>query len=624
MTKTNKTMNWELRAVQLDLARQPETVEYIESFIDFAASCGFNSLVLYLEGRIKTGSFPFSKRAESYSPEQIRRIVDYAAAHGLDTIPVVSMFGHADIFLEGPELEELAELRGGRMGRFSGNRHVFCPSQPGTPAFLADYTAEVAELFPSRYFHAGFDEAWDIGYCDLCRGKNQAELFGAHLLRCYEIVTKRLGKQMMIWDDMFDIYPEVLETLPRDIILCAWQYDSPVEMPSGHCGGPRADKLALYDRMGFRYIFAPAVFSLRNIETLSSYASGRHPLGGLLTSWELERSFLFSDYPNIAYAGMLWNGANPAPEQAVRAITGCGDAEASLLCSILNNREARLSPNPQTYLRGPLNDREYDRKVLVSALRVMLEPLRENAVDELKRSVLEDLIICLDEELLSFELRRLLGELYAGSSHLPLDAAEKTLAKIREKRLSQWRHHRPGIDYSHLTKHFDQLHALFDRVRKEAGQAHGLLRIRFLFAQANISLSIKWQDQSNMQTVAAFRISHQPQDGAGQYLIPVPGDGIPEALRVESSGLTGIGITYLEFIDSRGVRHIPGAVLGTSGNVTEPEALLEDGADWCRLGEWEQNARVKFIHPELAEIRHGVEIALQPDILTVKPEPKEK
>ena len=36
-----------IRAVQLDLARQPETMAYIRDFIAFAADFGFNTLVLY-------------------------------------------------------------------------------------------------------------------------------------------------------------------------------------------------------------------------------------------------------------------------------------------------------------------------------------------------------------------------------------------------------------------------------------------------------------------------------------------------------------------------------------------------------------------------------------------------
>lgn len=35
-----------LRLAQLDLARQMETTQYIRDFIDFAARCGYNGIML--------------------------------------------------------------------------------------------------------------------------------------------------------------------------------------------------------------------------------------------------------------------------------------------------------------------------------------------------------------------------------------------------------------------------------------------------------------------------------------------------------------------------------------------------------------------------------------------------
>ena len=61
---------WPFRGVQLDLARQMETVEYIEGFLDLIAQWGLNTLVLYLEGRVRTASFPYPQAEESYTPEE--------------------------------------------------------------------------------------------------------------------------------------------------------------------------------------------------------------------------------------------------------------------------------------------------------------------------------------------------------------------------------------------------------------------------------------------------------------------------------------------------------------------------------------------------------------------------
>lgn len=63
---------FQLRLAQLDLARQMETLPYIRDFIDFAARCGYNGVMLYLEDRIKTKSYPFPKDHECYTEEDIR------------------------------------------------------------------------------------------------------------------------------------------------------------------------------------------------------------------------------------------------------------------------------------------------------------------------------------------------------------------------------------------------------------------------------------------------------------------------------------------------------------------------------------------------------------------------
>ena len=295
-TAHNKRLDF--RGVQLDLARQPENLDYIRSFIDFAATYHYNYLVLYLEGRIRTRSFPFKGKNGSYSPGDMRKIVAYAGKKKIEVVPAVSTLGHAEHFLSCPELEHLAELRGGREGRFSKFKHVFCPSLKETNEFLEKYLTEVSELFPSEYFHAGFDEAWDIGYCDLCRKRletvTQSDIFAKQVIAIHGIIAKKLGKKMIIWDDLFDIYPKALGEIPGNIIMCSWHYDHLVEKPAGHCGGPQADMFALYDKLGFQYIFAPVAFSNRNVETFSSYAINKNPLGALLTVWESERSFLLA------------------------------------------------------------------------------------------------------------------------------------------------------------------------------------------------------------------------------------------------------------------------------------------------------------------------------------------
>lgn len=624
--KIDPTRSLEFRGVQLDLARQPETIEYIFAFIDFASRYRYNYLVLYLEGRIKTKSFPYLSEEESYTPDEIKKIVAYARERGMETVPVVSLFGHANLFLNCLELGHLAELRDDRKGRFSYAKHVFCPSLQETRDFLESYVTEVSELFPSKYFHAGFDEAWDIGYCDCCRDRlkseTQSDIYLQHLQFCHDIVSRKLNKRMMIWDDLFDIYPEALQETPRNIVLCSWHYDKLVERPAGHCGGPREDHFEMYDRMGFQYIFAPACVSIRNIETFSAYSLQKNPLGGLLTVWELERRFLFSEYPSIAYAGLAWSGgvqglsAEKLQDYAIRDVTQCeSDALVYILKWFLNSQDTELSPARQTYLKGPLSNEEYDRKLFIDiANAVLSQHSAPVSGGYLSANVMEDTLIDIEVEAVYFQLRELICALYEevitplGDGRLERRAEDclQRIASIRSKRREQWKRHRPGLTSHQFETYLDQAVTMLTASVDDARMAKSLLRVRFAAGEANIALSLRYLGGDAWdKVVSGFYVSSSSEV---TYLFPLYSGELPEAILIEVWGYVGLGVVFVE-LESADARFVPLSVEATDGFVINPSALLEDGRDSCYLGQGEQIARQKFRDPRLADIKSSIQIA---------------
>ena len=164
-----------IKWIQLDLARQMETIDTIENFIKIMAEAGYNGILLYLEDRIRTASYPYPKDNECYTEEQMRQLVDYAAKLGVEIVPCVATLGHAERFLRHPELAHLSEVRDGIKERFGGNRKdEFCPTEPEFYPFMERYLTEVAALFPSKYFHAGLDEFFNYCLCPRCKaGKDK-------------------------------------------------------------------------------------------------------------------------------------------------------------------------------------------------------------------------------------------------------------------------------------------------------------------------------------------------------------------------------------------------------------------------------------------------------------------
>jgi len=141
-------VDFKLRAVQLDLARQMETVEFICQFIDFIADQGFNTLFLYLEWRVRTRTFDLGA-ANGYDANEIKTIVDHAAARGVDVIPGIASLGHHDLIFADTTYHKFCELRNDVEGRHGGSPKMeFCPSLPEAKEFLCRYICEVAALFP--------------------------------------------------------------------------------------------------------------------------------------------------------------------------------------------------------------------------------------------------------------------------------------------------------------------------------------------------------------------------------------------------------------------------------------------------------------------------------------------
>lgn len=635
---------WPFRGVQLDLARQMETVEYIEGFVDLMAQWGFNELILYLEGRVRTASFPYPKPEESYTPDEMKRVVAYATGQGIDVIPVVSCLGHAEQFLQFPEMAHLGELRGGRIGRFGPSNHCFCPSQPELYEFLGRYLAELAEVFPSPYVHLGCDEAWDFGYCDLCRPRAESEegpagLFAQHLQDLHEI-TERLGKRMIIWDDMFEHYQEALEQVPRDIVMCCWQYDY-VHRPRAHFMNiQRWDALGDYERLGFDSIVGPRELVANNILTLTRYAAEHQPLGAFVTTWEHSATFLHAYYPNIAFAGKLWadlsglDRAEALKQEAVaellpeadagtrRAVRACMDTSGMSQGFTVDRLLPEVAPS-----------RLEERRLLNGWLLDTLSAYQPSA-SGLAADIVEDQVATLRGYALQYELRDLVPTIFAKAcvgEALPtagarLEAALAEIESIYALRRAQWEKHRPGVLSTH-----DALNRTWTGLRKHLGEfadavqagtldQTGLLTLELFlpdaYSAAQLSVAVRYAGEEAWTRVAQgcykpmFFGMDCEYDYAAYYRVPlrVETERAVEEVRLEVWGYGGQGIRFLD-VTNRAGRFVPACVSQVAGRAEHPEAVLVDNSTWCFLGDPDTHTAV--LRPQIAQVKHGLTVAMK-------------
>ena len=338
----------QLRILQIDLARQKETISYVKSYFDFAVANGYNAILMYLENAVRTVDTQYFSDEETYSLDEMKQIIEYGEKKGLTIIPAFENLAHLEKFFEYKELEDFAELKDGLTeGRgFSAFKRgsCGCVSNEKLNEFIDKYVTDVCSLFSSEYVHMGLDEPFDFADCTVCKkrkekGETKADMFFKHVIHSYRLV-KSLGKTMMMWDDFFE-YADIVERLPRDIIMCNWNYSYVSEEPAGHWTNRiKKDWFRYYDKLGFKYIFcisAHRASSIYNLETFTDYAKRFNPIGAITTAWERTDGFYLGAYPFIALAGKMWSGQVSSEEDKLKVFSDLlGDAELAELILMLN------------------------------------------------------------------------------------------------------------------------------------------------------------------------------------------------------------------------------------------------------------------------------------------------
>ena len=153
-----------------------------------------------------------------YTQDEIREVVDYAAARGITVVPEIDLPGHMLAALSAyPELG----CTGGPYAawtRWGVSDQVLCVGKESTFTFLEAVLSEVAELFPGEYIHIGGDECpkdeWKK--CPECQAmiqrlglKDDGRFTAEQYLQSY--VTRRIqdflatkGKKIVGWDEILE------------------------------------------------------------------------------------------------------------------------------------------------------------------------------------------------------------------------------------------------------------------------------------------------------------------------------------------------------------------------------------------------------------------------------------
>jgi hexosaminidase len=200
-----------------------------------------------------------------YTQDEILDLISYARDRGVRVMPEFDMPGHATSWFVGyPELAsapgpyEIVETWGIQDPAMD-------PTREETYDFLSAFIAEMADLFPDRYFHIGGDEVngrqWDANAAlqQFIVGNDLVDNYGlqTYFNRRIQPLLAERNKTMMGWDEIFQ------PGLPEEAVVHSWR-------------GP--DGVAAAARAGYRTVLSNGYYI--DLARPASHHYAVDPLGG--------------------------------------------------------------------------------------------------------------------------------------------------------------------------------------------------------------------------------------------------------------------------------------------------------------------------------------------------------
>lgn len=277
------------RGLMDDISRGPiPTLAYMKEQIQRFAEMKLNVATYYTEHiSITEKHGAFAPADGGVSLDEWRALVAFARAHHLMLVGNFQSFGHFENILAHPAYEHLGE-----------SNRLLSPVLPESEALLRDLYGELVPAFEAPFFHVNSDETWDLG-----RGYSKGRVdslgvgvvYAEHIKRMHALLQEH-GVRMWMWADVVLQHPEILERLPKDIVMLTWDY-SPQETFEPWLA-PLLDA-------GFEVIVCPGVLNsnrvmpplapaVANIRGFVAEGVERDVLGMLNTVWDDGGTALFA------------------------------------------------------------------------------------------------------------------------------------------------------------------------------------------------------------------------------------------------------------------------------------------------------------------------------------------
>ena len=244
LVSINDHPRFKWRGLLLDTSRHFFSVATIKRQIDAMAAAKYNIFHWHLTDdqgwRLETKSYPklhkLASDGEYYTRKQIRDVVAYARARGIQVLPEIDMPGHASaIAVAYPELMS-APGPYAMEYRWGVHKPTLNPANEKVYEFADAIIAEVVDLFPFEYLHIGGDEVdpeqWNTNPAIQSFMKEQGlkdhRALQAYFNQRLQKILQKHQRKMIGWDEIQH------KDLPKDIVIHSWRGPDGVSDAASH------------------------------------------------------------------------------------------------------------------------------------------------------------------------------------------------------------------------------------------------------------------------------------------------------------------------------------------------------------------------------------------------------
>ena len=206
-------------------------VNQVKRFMDYIQPMGYNAIMLYTEDTFEVENEPFFGYLRgAYTQDEIRSIVEYGEAKGMEVIPCIQTLAHLPALHQWREYDKIWDID-----------DILLIDEPRVYELIRNMFATLRKCYKTNRLHIGMDEAEHVGLGKFLQRhgyQKPMEILLRHMNKVVEI-AEEFGFKPMIWSDMLfrlknngeyhvpdtEIDDELKAMVPENLTLVYWSYN---------------------------------------------------------------------------------------------------------------------------------------------------------------------------------------------------------------------------------------------------------------------------------------------------------------------------------------------------------------------------------------------------------------